>query len=411
MKKTVKILALTLAAGMVCGIAACSGSSSKISLDSYWYRDSYEGIQNSAINGASEVLCYDISFESGDNGKYRVEYDDGGYYRTELTTARFDWSKDTIDDYKSDESDTDTTETVYVLTTIMEVSGKYIYGSSGTEATDANSVAFSDYVVTVTCFRSARNTLSPIYSRQSVRSTSPNGMSPTSATKMCATVQYEYEVFYNKDASKATYTYTAYDPETSSYKNGDISSAINDNKTISEIFKTLSEKATVVEDECFEKTVSGLNGKYTLFDNNSLYMAVRGMSLSSSFSAVVSLFIPAQGGTYNVSITGGNEDTLDTDNNETDKTIYNALTTAYGTPETDDGVINYNTVSITSNTSLSGTLQTAWYAAVEDEDDNQYRATLLYLEVPLSYSLGTLKYTLKEVKSVLGATASTTTSE
>ena len=64
---------------------------------------------------------------------------------------------------------------------------------------------------------------------------------------------------------------------------------------------------------------------------------------------------------------------------------------------------------------MHGTTQTAWFAAVNisdsngntlsDEDNNVYRATMLRLTVPVSYSLGTIEYRLAEVVSVLGGQA------
>lgn len=378
MKRSVKILAVTLAAGMVVGLAACSDSDSHITLDSYWYKDNYEGIQNSTIDGAPETLTYKVTFEGEGNGSYRVEYDEGTYTTT-LTAKEFDWSYSelTYADYRSDE-----TETVYVLTTELNISGRYIYGSSETYS-DEDVVEFKNYAITTTYFRSARNTLSPLYSKQTVRSTSPNGLTAASASTMCVTKQYEYEVFYNQSASEATFTYTEYDAET----------------------------GAELTDEGFTKTVTGLGGNYTLLDNNSLYMAVRGMSLSSSFSAVVDLFIPAQGGAFGVRISGGDGGTIGADD-EDYGSAYKALVKAYGEPAAEEGEepsIAYNSVSITANSDLSGTAQTAWFAAFDDEDNNQYRATMVYLEVPLPYGLGSLKYTLTSVDSVLGANVNETT--
>ena len=47
-------------------------------------------------------------------------------------------------------------------------------------------------------------------------------------------------------------------------------------------------------------------------------------------------------------------------------------------------------------------MRNVWYAAIPDEDNNTYRATMLYLSQPLSYGLGTWEFTLAEVESVLG---------
>ena len=145
-----------------------------------------------------------------------------------------------------------------------------------------------------------------------------------------------------------------------------------------------------------------------------LYTAIRGMSISSSLGATVSLFSPADGGTVNVNIAGGTYGELDADD---DAGIISALTAAYGEPDPpedtdeEDGeddakhsYIYYNTVGIRL-ANATGVIRTARYAAVENEDDNTYRATMLDLTQPLSYGLGSWQFTLAEVVSVLGEKA------
>ncbi len=269
-----------------------------------------------------------------------------------------------------------------MLETYMHVTGRYIYTEgSGTE--EENTVEFENYIYTVTYFRSARNNLEPVYSYQEVLSTSPQSLTPGSAASMCTTYRYDYEVFYNVSCTQATYLYTGYEAD----ENGEWTAL-----------------------EPVETTVNGLSDTdYTLFDNNSVYTAIRGMSLSSDFSATISLFSPAAGGIMNCSVTGGDEGELDPDD---DADIISALTKAYGEPKTmpaEDEIeegrsyINYNTVTLGRTSELSGGTQTIWYAAVEDETSNQYRATMLYLSIPLSFGLGTVEYRLSSVDSVLGA--------
>ena len=154
------------------------------------------------------------------------------------------------------------------------------------------------------------------------------------------------------------------------------------------------------------------NSGHTLFDNNTLYTAIRGMNLSSSFGATVSLFVPADGGLVNVNITGGGRGELNT---ETQSGIIKALKDAYGEPEVPESdkeeedtashsYLYYNLVSVRLSDS-KGAARTAMYSAVDDEDDNTYRATMLYLNQPLSYNLGRWEFTLDKVVSVLGAKA------
>lgn len=418
MKRSFKIIAVAAACALLVGASGCATSNNSLTVDSYWYIDSFEGIQRTSVldeegneNRTAEVLLYEINFDetSGGNAAFHINYftdeedfengENPHYYKTTFYAVHFDWSTQPCDDYRLTTGDVSrlpeedqnrlvgTSEVVYVLETEMELSGEYVLGDTETEATADNSVQFSNYMRTVTYFRSARNTLEPVYSKQEVCTTSPATMAPAAADDMCVTIEYEYEVFYNFDCTEATYTYTEIS------RNGD-------------------------DGQPEEKhVVSGLqDSSYTVFDNNSLYTAVRGMSLSDSFSATVSLFIPANFGLFDVSITGGTQAELDTEN---DADIISALTSAYGEPEvtennageeddeTEHSYIYYNPVSITSAAELHGTTQTAWFAAVSDESNNTYRATMLRLTVPISYGLGTIEYRLAEVVSVLGEVAET----
>lgn len=410
MKKTAKVIAVAAACACLLGASGCATANNHISVDSFWYIDSYEGIQRTAVlddaenaGRTPEVLLYELKFdkESGGNAAYYVEYftDDTDfengehphYFKTTFYAMSFDWNGDLVnEDYRISSTDeipeedrarmNGTEEVVYVLETEMRADGQYVYGPSDTEPTADNSVQFSDYIKTTTYFRSARNTLEPVYSRQEVHTTTPASLSPASKDDMCTQIEYVYEVSYNFGCTEATYTYTEEGGESE------------------------------------EHTVSGLQDTgYTMFDNNSLYTAIRGMSLSDSFSATISLFIPANFGILNASVTGGAQGELSPTD---DADIISALTAAYGEPEVPDSgeddssedetahsYIYYNPVSITAASTLHGTTQTAWFAAVSDEDNNTYRATMLRLAVPISYGLGTMEYRLSEVVSVLGELA------
>ncbi len=414
MKKTGKIIAVAAACACIVGVSGCASSVNRLSVDSYWYIDNYEGIQSTSIdpeeNGrTAEVLLYNITFDeqSGGNGSYRVNYFTDGedftggenphYYKTTFYATSFDWSDGRVAEaYRLDEAainnlpESDrarfdgTSEVVYVFETELKISGEYIFGKG--EATGNNTVEFSDYMNTVSYFRSARNGLVPVYSRQEVHTTSPNGMVAGSADTMCKEIEYVYEVSYNFECTEATYSYAE------KGENGQYG-------------KKVMHTADKLE-----------NSSYTLFDNNTLYQVMRGMSFSDTFSAGVSLFSAADLGIVNVSIAGGARSELD---GKDDADIVSALTAAYGEPEKPENAeseeggegeevnhsyIYYNPVSI-KNANGKGVTRTAWFASVDDEDDNTYRATMLYLNQPLSYGLGNWEFRLAEVVSVLGELA------
>ena len=413
MKKSLTILALATACAAVLGASGCAAASVRLTVDSYWYIDSHEGIQPTSIDPEDqtprrtpESLLYELTFdeESGANKSYRVDYhtdsenfaegEDAHYLRTVFYATTFDWSTDTNEEYRltaeqAGQLDTDaphlegTVETVYVLETEFKVSGMYVFGGKDTAANAENSVGFTDYMNTVTYFRSSRNFLEPVYSYKKVHTTTPLTLNPASAETMCTQIEYEYEVFYNLDCTELTYNYKEF---------GENHSEAN----------PLNGK------------VSGLHNSDAFFDNNQLYTAVRGMSLSEGFSANISLFVPENMGVMKVRITGGAQGEL---NPETDKGIIDALEAKYGTPaipekdeesteetegeEVQHSYIYYNPVSIASADGR-GVVRNVWYAAIPDEDNNTYRATMLYLSQPLSYGLGTWEFTLAEVESVLG---------
>ena len=69
--------------------------------------------------------------------------------------------------------------------------------------------------------------------------------------------------------------------------------------------------------------------------------------------------------------------------------------------ENDEGIKAVAANIVYAGGDLTGTVQTAWFAAVENTDYNVPRATMLKLSIPLSFSLGTLNLTIENVESTL----------
>lgn len=390
MKKIFKILAVTATAACLVGLAACSSSSGKLSLDSFWYIDTYPRIQNSAI-GTREVLVYDVTLDADtqENTTYHINLDTekDHTYTTIFGVGVYNWSNNTfVEITETNKSDYATAngvyaagtneEFVYYYKTELVYSGAYVYDSDITVAATAdNSIAFDNTITTVSCFRSAQDNLEPVYSYTSAHSTVPNSNIPSSVSAMAQELEYEYTVYYSEDCTQATCTYA-----------NKLDSSTN-----------------------YTKTVDVGSDNYTYFDNNQLYAAIRGMNLSSSFSETISLYIPADGGMVDVAVAGSSTAELDSVENAT---IVNALTAAYGESDlsgsedeaftaTNHSYIEYTEVSIALTGDYTGVTRTACYTCVEDENNNQYRATLIYFTNPMSYNLGTLEYTLTEVQEVI----------
>ncbi len=405
MNKKVKFIAAAAACSAalcMAGVAGCASASRGLVVDSFWYISAFESIQPSSVdpedNGRqNEVLLYELTFDkdAARNAVYEVNYftdgenfaegEDAHYFMTTFYATRFDWSDERVaEEYRLTEADVNalpedsdlkarlngTKETVYVLKTELKVSGEYIFG--GDEST---AVRFSDGMTTETYFRSSGEGLQPVYSTQDVATTAPKGLSPSSSDDMCERLEYSYEVSYSPYCTEARITYSP------------------------------------AEGEKQVKTVSLDSAPGAVFDNNALYTVIRGLSLSENFGATLNLLIPADGGVNGVSVSAGARAELGA---EDDADIISALTAAYGEPPSEDASetaeadkgsgIFYYPVSIGAS-SGRGVTRTAWYAAVENERDNTYRATMLRLYQPLSYSLGAWEFRLASVEGVLGAQA------
>lgn len=388
----VKIIAAAACAVTVCmaGLSGCATAQTGLMLDSYWYVSDFESIQPSAVN--PEELVYELKFTeaASPNDKYKVNYftdsenftegEDAHYFRTTFYATDFDWSDASVDEsYRLTQADVDnlpdgdalkarldgTKEKVYALKTELKVSGEYIFGQ------EQSGVKFTDSLVTETYFRSSKNGLQPVYSMQDVTSTVPKSLYPDSKEEMCEQLDYTYTVSYNSTCTGAKITYTP----------------ASGNSQVTNL------------------QFDGTPG--TLFDNNSLYTVIRGLSLSDGYSTALNLLSPADGGFKAVSVSCAGEGELDA---EADADIIAALTAAYGQPETEESEeeseeqhsnIFYNPVTI-SSADGRGVARLAWYAEVENERDNTYRATMLRLVQPLSYNLGSWEFRLADVVKVLG---------
>ena len=358
MKSFVKITMAVLAVGMAATLAGCDGcmgcstsANNNTLTNSNWYTGtSYKGIQRSFIVGENseytkEVIEYGLNFEKGSNSSYSVDYKDGSL-TTEFYATYYDWSTSHYPE--------DSKELVYYYKNEMTLSVQYKKGDNSSEW-------FADSVVNESYFRAAGKELKPIYSKQVVKSTTPNNYQAGSVDGAYKKVEAVYENFYNKTCTEVT-----------SYKT-------EDGKTTEAVYGNL------------HKT------EYTLFDNSSLYIAVRSMKLSDGLSQTISLFGAASGGVANYNIAGNKdgipEEQLNAISAELQENKLFTPTEEKKTIPTVGVNINY------AGGELTGTTQKVWYAAIENYDNNTARATMLKLEIPLSYNLGTLSFTLKDIKS------------
>ena len=367
MKKIFK-LSLTLAVtGTVVllagcgGCAGCSGDAKNLTVtSSNWYTGtSYKGIQPSFIDSHEkfkpEIIHYNVSFvppETG-NSTYSVEYDKGTY-KTVFYATGYDWNSNPVYPQEREED-----EILYCFESEFKIKVKYTLKSSG-ESTDW----FSDSVNTVSYFRAAGKNLQPVYSRQEINSTSPANYQVGALADTYSEVKVNYDNYYNFDCTEVT-TFTQ--------ENG-------------------GEK---VKGSPYSFNKNNLS----LFDNSSLYIAVRSMKLSPSTSANISLYSPAAGGVSSYSVAGQNKSL-----NEDEHTAITEVMKSADLFVPEEEVTKVPAVAVNVNYTggtLYGTTQTIWYAYVSNPDNNTPRATMLKMTVPLSYNLGALNYTVGKIESTL----------
>lgn len=383
MKALTKCFATVLVAASLITVAGCSKGSSnpKTATTANWNVRTSTSVEKNRFEfwqNNKEVAEYSISFTEGSNGSYKIDYDlSSATYKTEFYMLEsYDWNTRTIEEYQTEET---TTEPLYVYKTTLNISGAYQMKSD-----PAKAYAFYDVLETVCYFRPAAQNLQPVYSYQKVINTSPAAISTGSINRAYVTTYAVYETHYNRACTQATV-------ETTTYESA----------------------ADVGVDGKGEKTIKklGLSGNsgHSNFDNSQLRAAVRAFSLSGGATRTFNVVTPQNGGVQSVSASVSSPVEL---NDTEHSTIINALK---GAPEDYiffDGTVEnkkenekdrnyrFNAVRLSINASLQGTMPVMWYTTVENNDLNTTRCVLLRMSTPLSFSMGTLDYSLKSLNVV-----------
>lgn len=366
MKTFSKCLAVALAVAGAATLAGCSKSTPnyKTATTANWNVRTSAAVEENSFEfwqNQMEVATYSVSFKEGENSSYTVSYNDGGVYTTQFYMTTFDWATDTIDGYKTEESET---EYVYVYETSLTISGTYTMKSGGATKD------FSDELVTKSYFRTAGKNLKPVYSYQKVKNTTPAELTVGSIGSSYVEIDEVYETFYNKKCSQATVIRTKANGEPTTKK-------------------------------------IGLSSDYSNFDNSQLRAAVRAFTLSGGSSRTFRVVTPQNSNLQSVTAKITKPAELDPDK---DKTIIDALDNAPDyyiffngevadkKEDEKDRTYRYSSVSLSINASLKGASSTMWYSTVENNDLNGTRCVLLKISTPLSFGLGTLTYTLNSLE-------------
>ena len=370
MKKHSAVTVAALGIGcavLLSGCSGCNGSNKNVAaLNSNWYANtSYKKIQPTFTEGADgfskEKAVYTVSFDekSASNKSYSLSYKDGTY-TTEFYATAFDKETYAHADFKAGYPDK--APVVYCYKTSFEM------GEVTFKLGEETKSFAGDKVETLSFFLSVENYLQPLYTYQKIDSTTPAEMQVSSIDRAYKQINCEYTTYYSYDGNSSK----------TLIKNGGAESV---------------------------RTLEGLdNADNTVLDTAYLDIVARSTKLNGDFTQAVSLNTPA-GGLQPFTLSGSAATLTDEEKPaikaalEATKDGKNLYAPAYNEDGTEKSFATAVTVNF--NGTHSGVSQTYYFAAINNSRNNVGRATMLKLSVPLSFGLGTLNYTLKEIESTL----------
>lgn len=312
-------------------------------------------------------LSYTSSYEANDTG-WRVSIDQANSYYTVTVTAEESYAA----------ADGSRHWNVYHLHSELVISATYAYYYS--DGTQREIVSFGgdsgtepDRIVTDVWFHSlaapssneSQHSLEPIYSERTVLSHTPTSMTSDNVSWF----SYTSAISYDAAGENATLTFT-------------------DN------WGELSEEDRTVSDYVYKYSItsepselSGLRNSYSAFDNEQLIFIARGLSYSASSSESIVVLSETAGAQTVAVACQDRADTscsflLSSTNASTGTTTVTRLS---GT----DIYAAQVSFSLTNAGYASGAARTVYYA----QESGYYNAPLR-MEIPFTYSAGTITYTL-----------------
>lgn len=312
-------------------------------------------------------LSYTSSYEANDTG-WRVSIDQANSYYTVTVTAEESYAA------------TDGTRhwNVYHLHSELVIAATYSYFYS--DGTQREIVSFGgdsgtepDRIVTDVWFHSlaapssneSQHSLEPIYSERTVLSHTPTSMTSDNVSWF----SYTSVISYDAAGENATLTFT-------------------------DTWGELSEEDRTVSDYVYKYSItsepselSGLRNSYSAFDNEQLIFIARGLSYSASSSESIVVLSETAGAQTVAVACQDRADTscsflLSSTNASTGTTTVTRLS---GT----DIYAAQVSFSLTNAGYASGAARTVYYA----QESGYYNAPLR-MEIPFTYSAGTITYTL-----------------
>ena len=280
-----------------------------------------------ALSG-TETAVYDVSFESGENSSYSVAYPGGGTYTARLSSV----------------------DGKYLYETELQIAVQYTFAG---ETSDT----FNDFVQSSVTFESTQKGLRPIRSEKKCATHVPLSSSPSSlAGENACYAAYFTRVTTDYSANSCTTEY--FTDETFEHAH--------------ETYKT--------QTRSFEP-----DDKFSLIDNEELYLAVRGVD--GSAANTVCVYNTSAGKMQKVQISQSAKEAAD----------FDFTIVGRDSESTTHKGVSYVPFTLSISDTNPGSSQKLWVAATTDIANNEYRNVILRIETPLSFNLGTLIYKLKSV--------------
>ena len=338
-------------------------------------------------------LSYTSSYEANDTG-WRVSIDqDNSYYTVTVTAEQSYATEDGTRHWN-----------VYHLHSELVIAATYSYFYS--DGTQREIVSFGgdsgtepDRIVTDVWFHSlaapssneSQHSLEPIYSERTVLSHTPTSMTSDNVSWF----SYTSAISYDAAGENATLTFTDNWGELSE-EDRTVSDYVYKYSITSEPseLSELSEEDRTVSDYVYKYSItsepselSGLRNSYSAFDNEQLIFIARGLSYSASSSESIVVLSETAGAQTVAVACQDRADTscsflLSSTNASTGTTTVTRLS---GT----DIYAAQVSFSLTNAGYASGAARTVYYA----QESGYYNAPLR-MEIPFTYSAGTITYTL-----------------
>ena len=322
-----------------------------------------------------------------------MDYPQGGTYTTTFTSkilGKDEIEKITLEEHRGHYNSV-AMQVYYYKTELTIPEIKFTLKSDNTKTLTLQ----GDSIVTENYFLSVADYLSPVYSKQTIKSATPRNYQIGDINAAYALINREYESFYlNKNNSPAEVVTKPTVKNEEGFADSGYADFVGT--------ETGNAKTSTSNPLNIENTAN------TLFDVSALNVVARACKLTSgaNLSQVIGLYVPWSKSGVNDFGIAGSAAPLTLDKNADQNTAkLNELTSKlqnkglYEEKKDAEGkTIGLQTIAVNVGTT-SGVTQTYWFAAVSSTHDNVGHATMLKLSTPLAFGLGTLNYTLSNITS------------